>query len=108
MFPGPTALVLAVNINTNADPYLKVEGITDEFCSLFKTGDVMAKMEEAVQHGMEEHFHYEDEDVNRSAKTDATATANVATADGATTKNMADLKKRKRPAASTRRRKSKR
>lgn len=92
IFPGPTALVLVVTNSTNgaADPYLKVEGITDEFCSLVKTGDAMAKMNAAVQDAMEDYYNYEDEDVNRTTKTDSAA---ADTAEG----SKADPKKRRRP-----------
>ena len=55
-----------------------VECITDEFCSMVKTGDAFDKMNATVQHGIEDDsYHYNDEDVNRNAKADA-VTANVA------------------------------
>jgi hypothetical protein len=100
IFPGPTALVLAVINNSDVDPYLKVEGITDEFCSLVKTGDAMAKMNAAVQQGMVDYYNYEDEDVNKTAKTDAAEDAAGA---------IADPKKRKRGSktAAPRKKKSK-
>jgi hypothetical protein len=121
LFPGPTALLLAVTTSSTVDgnPYLKVEGITDEFCSLVKTGDAMAKMNAAVQRGMcaDHYYHYEDEDVNRTtgARTD-TATADVAAAGATATTTLAAAaaaavpKKRKRSAqtAATRKKKSKR
>ena len=47
IYPGPTALVLAAvhnNNNNGEPPYLKVEGMTDEFCSLTKIGDAMTQM----------------------------------------------------------------
>jgi len=87
LFPGPTALVLSLATNSTvgkkasdeegtaaAEPYLKVDGITDEFCSLTRTGDAMASLGA--------FSHYEEEDVNRlrqpTAETVASATSTIA------------------------------
>jgi len=85
LFPGPTALVLSLATNSTvgkkasdeegtaaAEPYLKVDGITDEFCSLTRTGDAMASLGA--------FSHYEEEDVNRrqpTAETVASASTNA-------------------------------
>ena len=112
LLPGPTALVLSLAAATNnnftkrdeatttaaaaaapPEPYLKVEGITDEFCSLTKTGDAMAKMNAVNQHGdYVPAAYYEEEDVNRTVKQIAAA----ATASDGATDTKAATKKRKR------------
>lgn len=95
LFPGPTALLLSRTMGMSAGnpsknhnaaedtaiaidkPYLKVEGITDEFCTLTKTWDAMDKMNAINQFGdVVEATRYEEEDVNRIDKT-ASATEKI-------------------------------
>lgn len=74
IYPGPTAMVLAAvhnnNNGTEEPPYFKVEGMTDEFCSLTKIGDAMTQMNAVDAFGARVdtssyYYHNEDEDVNR-------------------------------------------
>jgi hypothetical protein len=77
IYPGPTALVLAAvhnNSNGGEPSYLKVEGMTDEFCSLTKIGNAMTQMNAVDAFGAmvdtsSYYYHDEDEDVNRTATT---------------------------------------
>jgi sugar/nucleoside kinase (ribokinase family) len=108
LLPGPTALIVSVASDaagSMAEPFLKVEGITDEFCSLTSTGNAMSRMNATVQKGMDrDYFHYDDEDVNRhSSKVDDVTDDVVEAA-------TADLKKPARSAKKTtkRHKKSKR
>jgi hypothetical protein len=80
LYPGPTAMVLALvnnnnnlngnNSNEKKDPQLKVDGMTNEFCRLVRTGDAMAKLNATV-HGdvKSEYYRFEDEDVNKTTTT---------------------------------------
>jgi hypothetical protein len=98
LLPGPTALIVSVASDTAAatgamaEPFLKVEGITDEFCSLTPTGDAMSRMNATVQKGMDgDYFHYDEEDVNRHSSKGDDVTDHVVGA-------AADLKKPARSA----------
>ena len=60
ILPGPTAMVAGFK-----GGQLRVEAITDEFVRLFKTQDVMAKMDAIVKGDMDENaFRYHEENVN--------------------------------------------
>ena len=74
MYPGPTALLLTAvpGNNSHTDPpFLKVEGMTDEFCCLTKIGDAMTQMNAVDAFGamVDTSSYYcndGDEDVNRT------------------------------------------
>jgi hypothetical protein len=112
LLPGPTALIVSVANGSDAaasamaEPFLKVEGITDEFCSLTSTGNAMSRMNATVQKGMDgDYFHYDEEDVNRHSSKGGDMTNDVVGA------AVADLKKAARSAkkpATKRHKKSKR
>ena len=69
IFPGPTAMVLSMNQKKREQPQFKVDGITDEFCRLVRTGDAMAKFDAVVQ-GTIENYRVEEENVNRNVSND--------------------------------------
>lgn len=107
IYPGPTALVLAAvhnNNNNGEPPYLKVEGMTDEFCSLTKIGDVMTQMNAVdafgamVDTSAYYNNHNEDEDVNRptASKQQEQIDGDVAAPDDFQQKQKQPGKKRKR------------
>lgn len=68
IYPGPTFMILTVTQDTHAannkedpndtatpsptPPYLKVEGMVDEFCRLVKTGNALDQMNATVQSGI--------------------------------------------------------
>lgn len=64
LLPGPTALIVSLSKGGQ----LRVEGITDEFATLVKTQDVMAKLDGVVEGEMDDGFRVRDENVNRSTK----------------------------------------
>ena len=64
LLPGPTALIVSLSKGGQ----LRVEGITDEFATLVKTQDVMAKLDGVVEGEMDDGFGVRDENVNRSTK----------------------------------------
>lgn len=73
LFPGPTAMVLsvvhkkvgAVGGSSSATQQLKVDGMTDEFCRLHKTGDALAKFDAIVQGDMND-YRFQEVDVNKN------------------------------------------
>jgi hypothetical protein len=79
LFPGPTAMILTAVQSFQrkgvATQQLKIDGITDEFCRLTKTGDSMAKLA-GVVHGDMEDYRVDEVDVNRNVH--ATAASAVA------------------------------
>lgn len=66
--PGPTALIASVNKTGQ----LKVESLTDEFVTLEKTHDVMARLDAQVKGDMDEGYgaggHANDANVNAPAR----------------------------------------
>ncbi len=68
IFPGPTAMILtAVHKRGVVGQQLKMDGVTDEFCRLTKTGDSMAKFDGVVQGDMQDYdYRTHDVDVNRN------------------------------------------
>jgi hypothetical protein len=58
--PGPTAMILALRGGE-----LKVDAMTDEFVSLAKTIDVMAKLNAVVQGSMDASYNIVDDDINK-------------------------------------------
>jgi hypothetical protein len=63
---GPTALVLVVGKTGQ----LKVDAITDEFVTLEKTQDVMAKLNAVVKGDMDDGYNVMEENVNVNKKGD--------------------------------------
>lgn len=62
--PGPTTMIVSLRGGE-----LKVEAMTDEFVSLKKTTDVMAKLSAVVQKGnMDASYNVVDDDVNKKEK----------------------------------------
>lgn len=59
--PGPTAMVVALG----KSGHLKVDSVTDEFVTLQKTSDVMAKLDAVVKGSMDEGYNVVDDDVNK-------------------------------------------
>jgi len=118
-FPGPTAMVLSVvqrKVGTSAKtdpnqpvkrPKLKVEGMTNEFCRLVKTGKAMEQLQAVVKGDMDEdYYQYQNEvDVNRSVtqtksqeETAAEPTASETNGNTTTTGNTTKAGSRKRKA----------
>mmetsp|Transcript_5144 Transcript_5144/g.7530 ORF Transcript_5144/g.7530 Transcript_5144/m.7530 type:complete len:202 (-) Transcript_5144:1515-2120(-) len=68
--PGPTAMVLAFAkqgfgpSNKQTKERLKVEAVTDEFLTLTKTQDTMAKLDAIVKGKMDDGYSIRDENVN--------------------------------------------
>jgi hypothetical protein len=60
LLPGPTALV----VGFSKGGQLSVEGITDEFATLVKTNDSLAKLDAVVKGHMDDSFEIRDENVN--------------------------------------------
>jgi len=58
-----------MNQKKGEQPQFKVDGITDEFCRLARTGDAMAKFN-AVVRGNVENYRFEEENVNKTAPQD--------------------------------------
>jgi hypothetical protein len=73
IFPGPTAMILtAVQKRGVVGQQLKMDGVTDEFCRLTKTGDSMAKLTGVVQGDMKDYdYRAHDVDVNRNVPASA-------------------------------------
>ena len=70
LLPGPTALVVGFSSafqRTNHST-LRVEAITDEFATLVKTNDSMAKLDAVVQGHMDDSFQIRDENVNATVR----------------------------------------
>ena len=87
---GPTALVVSVQKSGQ----LKVESITDEFVTLTKTQDVMAKLNAVVQGNMDEGYAVVEEDVNARSK-QQTDDAKEKNAEPAPKKRKVSAKKKK-------------
>jgi hypothetical protein len=82
IFPGPTAMILtAVQKRGVVGQQLKMDGVTDEFCRLTKTGDSMAKLDGVVQGDMQDYdYRTHDVDVNRNVPVSApSSSANTKT-----------------------------
>ena len=63
--PGPTALVLSTVSNKAAGmPYLKIDGITDEFVTLSERRDNMARLDARVTGDIDASYDVVEEDVN--------------------------------------------
>ena len=65
--PGPTVLIGSI-IPNNDGKMMKVDCITDEFCSIKKTGDVMAQLEAVVEGDMDESYQIREDNVNSKVK----------------------------------------
>mmetsp|Transcript_21131 Transcript_21131/g.29853 ORF Transcript_21131/g.29853 Transcript_21131/m.29853 type:complete len:202 (-) Transcript_21131:33-638(-) len=71
--PGPTAMVLAFAkqgfgpSDKQTKERLKVDSITDEFLTLTKTQDTMAKLDAVVKGKMDDGYSVRDENVNDSS-----------------------------------------
>lgn len=80
-------------VNRKGDiPHIKVDGITDEFCRLVKTGDAMDKLHAVVKGDMDD-YRIVDDDVNRVVKESVAKTSAAAKAAAPTTQQK--HKKRK-------------
>jgi hypothetical protein len=77
IFPGPTAMILtAVQKRGVVGQQLKMDGVTDEFCRLTKTGDSMAKLDGVVQGDMQDYdYRTHDVDVNRNVPVSAVSSS---------------------------------
>jgi hypothetical protein len=64
LLPGPTALV----VGFSKGGQLRVEGITDEFATLVKTNDSLAKLDAVVKGHMDDSFEIRDENVNATVR----------------------------------------
>lgn len=61
--PGPTAMIASINKGGQ----LKVEALTDEFVTLDKTHDVMARLDAQVEGDMDEGYSSRRHDANVNA-----------------------------------------
>jgi hypothetical protein len=61
--PGPTAMILTLRGGE-----MKVDAITDEFVSLTKTTDVMAKLNAVIKGSMDASYKVVDDDINQREK----------------------------------------
>jgi hypothetical protein len=103
LLPGPTALIVSLSKGGQ----LRVEGITDEFATLVKTQDVMAKLDGVVEGEMDDGFRVRDENVNRSTKhQDATDAKVAAKATKASNAKRASSSTSNTPKPATKRRKT--
>lgn len=60
-------MVLSVVNKKDETPYIKIDGIADEFCRLVKTGSAMDKMQAEIKGDIGD-YRILDEDVNRIVK----------------------------------------
>jgi hypothetical protein len=68
ILPGPTAMVATLQYGTNHQQQLRLESITDEFCPLIKTQDLMAALEGQVEGTLDDSYKIQEEDVNILAR----------------------------------------
>ena len=87
MYPGPTVMVLStVNKKVgeskqqrqNKKPQLKVDGMTDEFLHLVKTGDAMDMLSAVVHGDMGDDYRVKDDNVNKPSSSSSSAAAAAA------------------------------
>ena len=82
LYPGATALVLSVVKNKkDEEQILKVDGITDEFCCLKKTGDALEMLNAVTKgdlHGSDSDFS-DEQDTPQKEEEEAT-TSTIASA----------------------------
>jgi hypothetical protein len=93
LYPAPTALIVSLaTCGTDDVAELKIEAMTDEFCSLTKTGDAMAKMSAVFEQGDKDEFtlFHDGEDVNWKPRSTDTSAPSEEIRNG-------DSNKRKRP-----------
>lgn len=64
---GPTVLIASIVPNRDGK-MMKVESITDEFCSMKKTGDVMAQFDAVVEGDMDDSYQIQEDNVNSNKK----------------------------------------
>ena len=64
---GPTVLIGSM-IPSKDGRMIKVDCVTDEFCSIKKTGDVMAQLEAVVEGDMDESYQIREDNVNLKSK----------------------------------------
>ena len=86
---GPTVLIGSIVPNTD-EKIIKVESITDEFCSIKNTGDVMAQFDAVVEGDMDDGYQMQEENVNTKKSKESLVEAEVEDSKG--TKNQ--LKRR--------------
>ena len=87
MYPGPTVMVLStVNKKVgeskqqrqNKKQQLKVDGMTDEFLHLVKTGDAMDMLSAVVHGDMGDDYRVKDDNVNKPSSSSSSAAAAAA------------------------------
>ena len=64
ILPGPTAMIASLYYAADHTQELRVEAITDEFCPLVKTQDLMAKLDGQVEGTFDDSYKVQEEDVN--------------------------------------------
>jgi hypothetical protein len=101
LYPGPTALVLSVVQKKDAEPYIRVEGVTDEFCRLQHAGSAMARMNATVVSGEigDANAVWEDIDVNKNSNNNKPGDGKAPSE--AASEKSADSRKRKSNSNST-------
>ena len=64
ILPGPTAMIASLHYAADHTQELRLESITDEFCPLVKTQDLMAKLDGRVEGTFDDSYKVQEEDIN--------------------------------------------